>query len=190
MTRKICIFGSSRPQPGEPSYQEAMKLGRLLAEAGYTVITGGNCGTMEAVSRGAAEQGAHVIGVTCDEIESWRPAGANDWVMEEWRASTIFERIEMMISNSDAAIALPGGIGTLTEIMVTWNQLSVEALSIPPILMVGPEWKAFFTPLFSNTKYISSEDFYFLQFFDDVDSAVRALVKNFELATNNKPFNV
>ncbi len=178
MTKKICVFGSSRPQPGEPLYQEALKLGQLLGEAGFTVITGGNCGTMEAVSRGASENGAHVIGVTCDEIENWRPAGANPWVTEEWRTATLFDRIAAMLNNSDAVIALPGGIGTLTEIMVTWNQLSVEALSIQSILMIGSEWKTFFAPLFNQTRLISPADFNFLQFCDDAEAAVHQLVNS------------
>jgi len=51
-------------------------------------------GTMEAVSRGAAEAGGHVIGVTCEDIEKWRPIGANAWVKEEWRKKTLTERLE------------------------------------------------------------------------------------------------
>jgi len=57
------------PSLDKLAYQEALELGRLLGTAGFTVLTGGYVGTMEAVSRGAAESNAHVIGVTCDEIE-------------------------------------------------------------------------------------------------------------------------
>ena len=70
---RITVFGGSKPRPSQPAYQEALLLGQLLGSQGYTVLTGGYIGTMEAVSRGAAESGGHVIGVTCDEIERWRP---------------------------------------------------------------------------------------------------------------------
>ncbi len=79
--RVIAVFGSSAPQPGSAAYEEARQIGRLLAEAGCAVATGGYCGTMAAVSQGAAEAGGHVIGVTCDQIEQFRPLGPNEWVL-------------------------------------------------------------------------------------------------------------
>ncbi len=90
---KITVFGSARPNPGDPDYAQAMQLGQMIAKAGHTVLTGGYVGTMEAVSRGANEAGGHVIGVTCDEVEKYRPGGANPWVMEEWHFRTLFERL-------------------------------------------------------------------------------------------------
>ena len=68
---KVSVFGSSKPTPGDKTYTEALELGSLLAKRGHTVLTGGYMGTMEAVSRGAAEAGGHVIGVTCSDIEKW-----------------------------------------------------------------------------------------------------------------------
>ena len=82
----ITVFGGSLPVPGTPPYQDAQRLGSLLAGSGYAVQTGGYIGTMEAVSRGAAEAGGHVIGVTCDEIENWRPVAPNRWIKEEKRS--------------------------------------------------------------------------------------------------------
>ena len=70
------------PQPGQPAYLEALHLGELLAKAGHEVVTGGYMGVMEAVSRGAAEAGGNVIGVTCKDIENWRPIDPNRWVTE------------------------------------------------------------------------------------------------------------
>jgi uncharacterized protein (TIGR00725 family) len=62
---KVSVFGGSQPREGDAAYAEAMELGRLLAERGHIVLTGGYIGTMEAVSRGARQAGGHVIGVTC-----------------------------------------------------------------------------------------------------------------------------
>ena len=79
---KISVFGGSKTPAGSPDYQEALALGRGLAQAGHTVLTGGYRGTMEAVSRGAAEAGGQAIGVTCGEIESWRGVQPNPWLTE------------------------------------------------------------------------------------------------------------
>ncbi len=67
---RVSVFGGSQPKEGDAAYTEAQELGRLLAERGHTVLTGGYIGTMEAVSRGANEAGGHVIGVTCEDIEA------------------------------------------------------------------------------------------------------------------------
>ena len=65
----ITVFGGSQPKEGDAAYAEAYQLGKLLAEAGHAVLTGGYIGTMEAASKGANEAGGHVIGVTCTDIE-------------------------------------------------------------------------------------------------------------------------
>ena len=75
--KRVTVFGGSKPHAGSQAYAQAQRLGELLALAGCTVLTGGYIGAMEAVSRGAAEAGGHVIGITCDEIESWRPVKPN-----------------------------------------------------------------------------------------------------------------
>ncbi|NJN43948.1 MAG: LOG family protein [Anaerolineae bacterium] len=126
--KQITVFGASSPKPGDAEYAQAQRLGTLLAQAGHTVLTGGYMGTMEAVSRGAAEAGGHTIGVTCDEIENWRKAKANDWVQEEWKFTTLKDRLHALVEKCDAALALPGGIGTLAEIAIMWSQLQVGIL--------------------------------------------------------------
>jgi uncharacterized protein (TIGR00730 family) len=139
---RVTVFGGSTP--GERDYQQALDLGELLGKAGYTVLTGGYIGTMEAVSRGAAENGGHVIGVTCDEIEAWRAVAPNRWVMEEIRFPTIRERLLALIDNCDAAVALPGGVGTLTEISFMWNLLLTNAIPPRPLIVVGDGWQQTF----------------------------------------------
>lgn len=137
----ITVFGGSSPKPGDRTYKEAEILGRLLGEEGHVVLTGGYIGTMEAVSKGAKEAGSRVIGVTCKEIERWRPIKANQYVIEEWECETLSERIAKLIDYCDAAIALPGGIGTLAEISVMWNCLVIRDLPQKPLILVGPAWK-------------------------------------------------
>jgi uncharacterized protein (TIGR00730 family) len=137
----ITIFGGSQPKPGSPAYRQAYELGKLLALAGHTVLTGGYMGTMEAVSRGANEAGGHVIGVTCADIEAWRGSRANAWVKEQRCFATLQERLNELIRACDAAIALPGGPGTLTEIALTWNLMIVDSIPHKPLILVGEGWK-------------------------------------------------
>lgn len=154
---RISVFGASTPQPLDPAYEEAQRLGSLLGKAGYTVMTGGYGGAMEAVSRGAAEAGGHVIGVTCEEIETWRPGGANAWVKEEIRFQTLKERMYTLIEQSDGAFALPGGIGTLAEVSVMWSNLQTGIISPRPLILVGKGWHDIFLKLFElHEKYILS----------------------------------
>lgn len=147
---KISVFGGSQPRPDSPAYQQALELGRLLAEHGHVVLTGGYIGTMEAVSRGAAEAGGHVIGVTCAEIENWRAVGANQWVKEEWRRESLMERLDALITSADAALALPGGPGTLTEISLMWNLMIIGALERRPLVLVGDGWRLVFDSFFHH----------------------------------------
>lgn len=138
--KTISVFGGSTPQPGTAAYQEAQLLGGLLAESGFVVQTGGYIGTMEAISRGASEAGGHVIGVTCDEIEAWRPVAPNQWVAEEKRRPTLRERLYILIDDCDGAIALPGGIGTLAEIALNWSQLQINPEFPRPLILIGQGW--------------------------------------------------
>jgi uncharacterized protein (TIGR00730 family) len=137
---KVTVFGAANTVPGEVLYEQALELGKLLAQSGFNVLTGGYIGTMEAVSRGAAEAGGHVIGVTCEDIEAWRKVKANAWVHEERRFTTLNQRLEHLITGCDAAIALPGGIGTLVEISLTWNQMVINAIPLKPFIIIGEEW--------------------------------------------------
>jgi uncharacterized protein (TIGR00725 family) len=147
---KISIFGSSQPQAGSPAYVEAYNLGKTLAEAGHIVITGGYIGTMEAASRGAFEAGGHVIGVTCADIEAWRKVKPNEWVKEEHRFNTLQERLTGLIESCDAAMALPGGPGTLTEIALTWNLMVIQAIPIKPLILIGESWEKVFIILIDS----------------------------------------
>jgi len=174
--KKITVFGGSRPRPGEPAYERALRLGRSLGQAGFKVLTGGYLGTMEAVSRGAAEAGAQVVGVTCEQIETWRPVDPNPWVQEEWRYATLRERLLALIDRCDAALALPGGAGTLTEIAMMWNQLLTEAIPPRPLILIGPAWQALFDTFYAQLgDYVPVEQRVWLHFAADEAEAIRLL---------------
>jgi len=172
----VSVFGGSAPRPDEPAYADAQRLGRLLAERGHQVLTGGYIGTMEAVSRGAAEAGGHVVGVTCSEIERWRPVGANPWVREEHKAATLVERLQILIGRSDASLALPGGPGTLTEVALTWNLMIVESRQPAPLILIGKGWlKVMKTFLEELGPYVPVEQRRLLTYAQTVEAAVKIL---------------
>jgi len=173
---KISVFGGSQPKTGSAAYEEARQLGELLAKRGHTVMTGGYIGTMEAVSRGASEADGHVIGVTCAEIERWRDVGANQWVEEEWRRETLLERLQILVQECDAAIALPGGAGTLTEIMLMWNLMIVESIHRRPLVLVGDGWQSVFDQfLHSLGTYIHEVQRTLVSFAKDGQTAVELI---------------
>lgn len=172
----VTIFGGANPQNDGTSYEDALRLGKKLAEAGYAVLTGGYIGTMEAASRGAAEAGGHVIGVTCQEVETWRNVKANAWVLEERRFATLHERLLALIDGCDAAIALPGGVGTLLEIAMMWNRMIVDAIPQRPLILVGSGWKEVLTSFYTaQDGYVSPKSRKLIFLASDVDEAFQIL---------------
>jgi len=173
----ISVFGGAQPQPDSPEYEAARTLGALLAQRGHTVLTGGYIGVMEAVSRGAHEAGGHVIGVTCEDIEAWRKVSRNQWVKEERRKKTLLDRMQSLIEGCDAAIALPGGVGTLAEISLMWNLMVVEALRRRPLILVGSGWQSTLDQFFTSFEfYMPTRQRDDLLFAEDVQTAVEFLV--------------
>lgn len=175
----ITIFGGSSPLPDSKEYEFAFELGKELAIIGHTILTGGYMGTMEASSKGAAEAGGHVIGVTCVEIEKWRNRSHNPWVKEEWKTTTIQERMIKLIDFCETAIALPGGPGTLAEIVLMWNRIQIESIPPVPIILVGDEWKKVFTTFFQElNNYIPSSSYAVIKFANTIDEIKSQLTEN------------
>jgi len=178
---RVAVFGGSAPQPGQPAYLEAQYLGELLAKAGHKVVTGGYMGVMEAASRGAAEAGGQVIGVTCKEIENWRPIDPNRWVTELDEEKTLFDRLDVLIRESDAWLAMPGGPGTLVEISLVWNLLIIHAVPQRPLILVGESWKRVMDVfLKEHAFYLPEGDAPLLYFADNADQAMQLLSKLME----------
>ena len=145
MTRsspRVAVFGSSTLHPDEPGWAEAEWLGATLAAAGCTVVTGGYGGVMEAASAGAARAGGRVVGITAPDVFPDR-SSPNAHLTDEVTAPTIPTRLAMLLDGTDAAIVLPGSIGTLAELVVSWNVRFVARHGFSPDLVlvaVGPDW--------------------------------------------------
>jgi predicted Rossmann-fold nucleotide-binding protein len=102
-------------------------------------MTGGYSGIMEACSCGAHEAGGHVIGVTVELFEKRGPV--NRWVKERVHAPDLFERLRHMVTHADGFVVVPGSIGTLTELFLTWTLLSVEGRPAAPLVLLGDHWE-------------------------------------------------
>ncbi|PID84859.1 MAG: DNA-binding protein [Chloroflexi bacterium] len=167
----ISVFGSSKSVPGSPGYQDAYDVGRLLAEAGYGIATGGYAGTMEAASKGASEAGGHVIGVTAAQIETYRPVPPNQWVKEEVRLNLLRDRVMYLVMNNDGMIVMPGGIGTLSEMALAWSLMQVGDIAKRPFVLFGAAWQQTLA-VFNNEEHIKPGDYDLLQFAQTPETAV------------------
>ncbi len=172
MTRPvISVFGSSMPEPESEAYQEARRLGFLLAEAGFTVATGGYGGTMAAVSRGASEGGGRVIGVTSGHMEKWRPMPPNEWVGEEVRLDSQRDRLLYLVMNNDGMMALPGGIGTLSEVALAWSLMQTNEMAARPLVLLGQTWRDVIRA-YAQAEYIRSRDMDLIYLATSAETAV------------------
>ena len=167
------MFGSNAPQDGEPDYAEARELGRLLAQAGYVVATGGYFGTMEAASRGAKETGGYVIGVTTSLFDNTR-LHPNAYLDEEIKLPTLFERLHRLVTIADAWVALPGGIGTLSEVALTWCLMQVGEMQRRLFVLVGEQWRTTIGT-FSSDYYVRPQHRDLIKYADHVTQVVDLL---------------
>ncbi len=136
MTERLIVgvYGSARLPESDPRWVNAFSIGAALAEAGFTVATGGYEGIMGAASRGAKSAGGEVLGYT---VTSWDGLQANEAVTRRIDSADLFDRLRLF-SQADLLIGLDGGIGTLAEIAVAWNLLQVS--DARPLLLVGDAW--------------------------------------------------
>ena len=137
MKKTITIFGSSIPVTGEEQYESAYKLGCILAKNNLNICSGGNLGIMEAVSKGAVENGAEAIGITLKNSFGIH----NQYLTEHILCDTLFERISMLVNRGDAYIILQGGTGTLLELAVVWEFMNKNMLELKPVACHAKMWE-------------------------------------------------
>ncbi|GJQ63489.1 MAG: cytokinin riboside 5'-monophosphate phosphoribohydrolase [Melioribacteraceae bacterium] len=135
----VTVFGSSQPKPDSLDYISAYKLGLNLAKFNLNVCTGGYFGIMEAVSKGANEGGVKVTGVTLP-VFGGKP---NRFITDEIGCTSLFERVEKLISIGDAFVIYPGGTGTLVELAFVWELLNKGLMYDKPVTVVGGFWDEF-----------------------------------------------
>ena len=137
ITNGVTVIGSARTPPDDPLYLKATETARLLAQAGFPIITGGGPGIMEAANRGAVEGGGLSVGVN---IELPHEQGTNEWVRRSVFFRFFFVRKMMLARYSRAVIAFPGGFGTLDELFEYLTLMQTGKMSIHPTVLFGSKY--------------------------------------------------
>jgi uncharacterized protein (TIGR00730 family) len=175
----VTVFGSARSRPGDPDYLRAEALGRALALAGHTVITGGGPGDMEAVSKGAFEAGGRTVGVCIELPHEEKP---NPFLSHVIRFRYFFVRKVMFVKYSKAFVILPGGFGTLDELFESLTLVQTHKVPPFPVILAGDDgfWDGLLAWLSSTLLRrgkISPEDLSLLQRAASVEEILELVAK-------------
>lgn len=153
LRREVTFFGSARTPEGSKWYEEARKLGRLLGEHDFTVITGGGPGIMEAGNRGAYEGGGGSVGL---DIELPTEQRRNAYVKKGIGFHYFFIRKVMLSAAAQAYVFFPGGYGTLDEFYEMITLIQTKKMEPVPVVCVG---KDYWDPLDDWMRKVLVEEF-------------------------------
>ncbi|MDI1242684.1 MAG: LOG family protein [bacterium] len=170
--RIITIFGGSKCGPESQEYQDALAIGRRLAEEGFTICTGGYLGVMEAASKGAREAGGRVLGIVMNQFRS----EPNRFLTDKVATDHFYDRLQNLITRSVGFVAMRGGMGTVTEISLVWNKLQTGVLERRPLVLVGDCWKSVVESLEKNL-VVSGDDVSFIDFAGTAEDACSIIVE-------------
>ncbi|KAG8346894.1 putative lysine decarboxylase [Trypanosoma vivax] len=176
--RAVTVYGSSTTKRGTPQWEEARRTGMLVAQAGFSVVTGGYCGSMEAVSEGARAGGApEVVGVTVSSVFPQRDEQGNAFLTRQIDAATLMERLHYLTSMTRYYIALPGSIGSLQEILNIWTLSLLHGAGLPrPVIILFREpWELCLRNV-SSTINIEAATLQILRFVDTPEEALEIIV--------------
>jgi uncharacterized protein (TIGR00730 family) len=171
--KAVSIFGSARTARDDPRYRQARELARLLGEEGFSIITGGGPGIMEAANRGARDAGVPSVGLG---IELPHEQGMNDWVDLPLTFHYFFTRKVMFVRYASAFVVFPGGFGTMDELFEAATLRQTEKIRYFPIVLVGSAyWSGLVDWLrerMLGDGYISPPDVDTLAVCDDYDRVI------------------
>ncbi len=187
----ITVFGSARFKEDHPYYQMAREAGRKIAATGFTVMTGGGPGIMEAANRGAFESGGKSVGVNIILPHEQAP---NPYLQKWINIRYFFVRKVLLLKYSYGFFVFPGGFGTRDELFETLTLIQTKTIHNFPMVLMG---KAFFQPLMDYIQFmitqgtISPEDIELILFTDDIDEGLAHIQKyvteNYQIKPRNKP---
>lgn len=169
----VTVFGSARFEDGHDHYTKARELGRKLGEAGFAVMTGGGPGIMEAVNRGCQEGGGLSIGVNIHLPKEQKP---NPYLDKYVEFEHFFVRKVMLVKQSCAFIAMPGGFGTMDEVFETLTLMQTGKIDPFPVVCMETEFWGDLRNFISGTlipaKTITAEDVDLIRFTDSCEEAI------------------
>lgn len=170
--RIVTIFGGSKCGSASPEYQGALELGSRLAEAGFTICTGGYLGVMEAASRGARAKGGRVFGIVMNQFKS----EPNRYLTDKVATDHFYDRLQNLITRSVGFVVFRGGMGTVTEMSLVWNKLQTKVLERRPLVLVGECWKAT-VECWQKNLVVSTADISLLDFAADASEATEIILQ-------------
>ena len=177
--KAVSIFGSARTPADDPDYKKARETSRLLAEAGYAIITGAGPGIMEAANRGAKDGGGLSVGLN---IEIPTEQQANSYVEKLLSFRYFFCRKVMFVKYARAFVIFPGGFGTVDEFLESITLIQTQRASRFPVILVGTGyWKGlvdWMRETVLKTNKISHADMEIFQVMDEPHQIVSAVKKD------------
>jgi len=184
----VSLFGSARVHEGHPAYEEAREVGRLFAQAGFAVVTGGGPGVMEAANRGAKEGGGLSVGFN---IELPHEQHENPYLDIELTFHHFYARKTMFVKAAEGFVIFPGGFGTLDELFEALTLIQTEkVIHFPVVLLDRDYWEGMLAwlrdrPLAGGM--ISNEDVDLLHLTDSPEEAVARVVDAYERRSPRTP---
>ena len=166
----VTIFGGSKCRESDPEYAQAREIGGMLAEAGYTICTGGYLGVMEAASRGAREKGGRVLGIVMNQFK----AEPNRFLTDKVATDHFYDRLQHLITRSVGFIAIKGGMGTVVELSLVWNKLMTRVLEPRPLVLLGECWKPV-VEAWKQNLVVTDADLSLLAFAETAEDACRII---------------
>jgi hypothetical protein len=174
----VTIFGSARTPPNDPHYEKAVETGRLLAEAGIPVITGGGPGIMEAANKGAAQ--ARGLSIGCN-IELPFEQGSNAYLSRSLNFKFFFVRKTMFVKYATAFIVFPGGYGTLDELFEALTLIQTGKVKHFPVILFGSAYWSGLVQWLADTVAaegkVNRTDLLLFQVTDDPAEAARFVIE-------------
>ncbi|MCX5918584.1 MAG: TIGR00730 family Rossman fold protein [Deltaproteobacteria bacterium] len=174
----VTIYGSARIKPGDDLYEQTSVIARRLGELGFSIITGGGPGVMEAANRGAREAGVTSVGLNIQLPEEQTP---NPYVTRSITFNHFFIRKVMLVKYAIAFIIMPGGLGTLDELTEVLTLMQTHKIKpFPVILFNSPFWEGFLAWVRTTVLakgFISEEEFNHLRVSDHPEEVVETVQK-------------
>jgi uncharacterized protein (TIGR00730 family) len=183
----ITVFGSARFAPNHKWYVQAVEMGKRIAALGFTTITGGGPGIMEAANKGAFENGGESVG--CN-IKLPFEQHSNPFVTKSITFNYFFSRKVMLVKYSYAFVIFPGGFGTMDELFETLTLIQTKTINDFPVVLFG---KVYYQPMMDYIQFmvqegtISPEDVKLLLLTDDMDEAINHITSYVKTNYTVKP---
>jgi hypothetical protein len=174
----VTIYGSARIKPQDALYSQTVEISRRLGELGFSIITGGGPGIMEAANKGAAEAGVKSVGLN---IEMPIEQVCNAYATKVITFKHFFVRKVMLVKYAIAFVIMPGGLGTMDELTEVLTLIQTHKIKPFPVILYDSKfWNGFQEWLRGTVLqrgYVSEEDFDLLRICDDPTSAVETVQK-------------